>query len=145
MKSRDLQHICRISTQFNPNSPSKTFKGFGAGWLAMGEKSWTALSHYRSKCFHDCPTRVESLAFMFHSDLKHLSYSTVEKTVLHEVRSMIEDQEPLKVCCAVQLFSPMPSRDLIPCTNLKTAKCFGMRADFESILARGNSTLDPSP
>ena len=51
----------------------------------MGEKSWTALSHYGGGYFHDCPTMVESLAFMFHSDLNYLSYSTVEKTVLHEV------------------------------------------------------------
>ena len=49
-------------------------------WLAMGEKSWSALSH-------DCPTTVESSAFMFHSDMKYFSYFIIEKTVLHEINN----------------------------------------------------------
>ena len=77
----------------------------------MGEKSWTALpdapppfSVPRTaliKCFHDYTPMVESSAFMFHSDMKDLNYSTMGKTVLHKINNR------QKKCCAVRLVSPM--------------------------------------
>ena len=49
------------------------------------------------KCFHLTITMVELSVFMFHSDMKGLSYSTVGKTVLHKISISKSIEEML--CC----------------------------------------------